>query len=328
MQKILRIFGVVLAVVILLPLLISMLLSPPGGGRAAAEAQGIPYPAVVAHRGASWYAPEETAPAYLLAREIGADYLELDLQRTRDGVLIAFHDDTLERTTNVAEVFPGREKQSIDRFAWYELQRLDAGSWFNAAHPERARESFAGAKIMRLDEIIDIAEGGEHKPGIYIETKSPELFPGIEADLVEALAKRGWFAPRNAGRARGSVILQTFSKKSLAELKRVAPDVPRVYLIDQEMAAEEGFENLLDQAAELGHGAGPVGYLGFPWHTGAVHRRGLVVHHYTINTTMQMRLLNFFGSDGFFTDRPDLLLLFYGRAESIDLEQLFSKIGY
>ncbi len=328
MSKILRIAGIVLAVVILLPLLLSMLLSPPGGGRAAAKAQGIPYPAVVAHRGASWYAPEETAPAYLLAREIGADYLELDLQRTRDGVLIAFHDDTLERTTNVAEVFPGRETQTIDRFAWYELQRLDAGSWFNERYPDRARESFVGAKIMRLDEVIDIAEGGEHKPGIYIETKSPEQFPGIEEELIEALSKRGWLHTSNPERGRGSVILQSFSKDSVAELKRVAPEVPRVYLIDEEMAADEGFDNLLDQAAELGHGVGPVGYLGFPWHTGAVHRRGLVVHHYTINTSMQMRLLNFFGSDGFFTDRPDLLLVFYGRTQPMDLEQLFRKIGY
>ena len=61
---------------------------------------------VIAHRGASYDAPEETEPAYLLARELGAAYLELDLQRTADGVLIAFHDDDLRRTTDVEAIFP------------------------------------------------------------------------------------------------------------------------------------------------------------------------------------------------------------------------------
>jgi glycerophosphoryl diester phosphodiesterase len=68
---------------------------------------GVPYKTVIAHRGASYYAPEETAPAYLLARDWGVDYLELDLQRTKDGVLIALHDNNLRRTTNVEEVFRG-----------------------------------------------------------------------------------------------------------------------------------------------------------------------------------------------------------------------------
>jgi hypothetical protein len=91
-------------------------------GRALSEAAGIPWPAVIAHRGASHDAPEETAPAYLTARELGADYLEADLQRTRDGVLVALHDDTLERTTDVAKVFPGREKEPVSRFTLVEHQ--------------------------------------------------------------------------------------------------------------------------------------------------------------------------------------------------------------
>ena len=75
------------------------------GGKELAERLGVPRPAIIAHRGASYFAPEETAPAYLLAREMGVDYLELDLQRTKDGVLIALHDDDLRRTTNVAGCF-------------------------------------------------------------------------------------------------------------------------------------------------------------------------------------------------------------------------------
>ena len=71
-------------------------------GAGLAKAQGIAYPAVMAHRGASFDAPESTAPAYALARDLGADYLELDLQRTSDGVLVVVHDNDLQRTSDVA----------------------------------------------------------------------------------------------------------------------------------------------------------------------------------------------------------------------------------
>ncbi len=161
-------------------------------GRALSEAAGIPWPTVIAHRGASHDAPEETAPAYLAARDLGADYLEADLQRTKDGVLVAVHDDTLERTTNIAKVFPGREKDPVSRFTLAELKRLDAGSWFNMTYPERARSKYAGARILTLDELIDIAEGGGETPGLYLETKAPGQFPGIEEDLRKVLENRGW----------------------------------------------------------------------------------------------------------------------------------------
>ncbi|HSN04670.1 MAG TPA: glycerophosphodiester phosphodiesterase family protein, partial [Nitrospira sp.] len=123
----------VLAAIIVL--IVSRLISDPSSGRTLVRAWGIPRPAVIAHRGASYLAPEETRPAFLMARELGADYLEFDIQRTKDGVLIALHDDDLSRTTNVAEVFPGREKDTIETFTFAELQQLDAGSWFNRQNP-------------------------------------------------------------------------------------------------------------------------------------------------------------------------------------------------
>lgn len=214
----------------------------PAGQTLSAKA-GIPWPAAIAHRGASYDAPEETAPAYLLARDLGADYLELDLQRTRDGVLVAFHDDTLKRTTNVAQVFPDRAGQPISAFTLAELKQLDAGSWFNAAYPARARPAFAGLKILTLDEVIDIAEGGANKPGLYLETKVPKQFPGIEKDLKAQLGRRGWLAPRTApagfdaakavgvAHTPGRVILQTFEKDSLVLLQQQMPATPKILLL-------------------------------------------------------------------------------------------------
>jgi glycerophosphoryl diester phosphodiesterase len=208
-------------------------------GKALAAKAGIPWPAVIAHRGASFNAPEETVPSYTLARELGADYLEMDIQRTKDGVLIALHDDTLERTTNVAEVYPDRVKDPLSSFTLEEIKRLDAGSWFNKAHPDRARASYAGLKILTLDEVIDIAEGGKNKPGLYIETKVPAQFPGVEDDLKKKLEQRGWLSQRpaaekghvNVAHSAGRVVLQTFEKPSLELLQKAMPDTPKVLLL-------------------------------------------------------------------------------------------------
>ncbi|WLI17129.1 glycerophosphodiester phosphodiesterase [Pseudomonas wuhanensis] len=208
---------------------------------ALATRLGIPHPAVIAHRGASFDAPESTAAAYKLARDLGADYLELDLQRSKDGVLFALHDNNLQRTTDVATKFPERKDSPANEFTIAELKTLDAGSWFNSAYPDRARPSYAGLKILTLDEIIDIAQGNPlHKPGLYIETKEPKQFPGIERDLKEKLQDRGWLSPTGSklaksnlavGQGKGKVVLQTFEKSSLELLEKEMPQVPKILLL-------------------------------------------------------------------------------------------------
>jgi len=181
---------------------------------------------VIAHRGSTYWTPEETEPAFLWARNIGADYLEFDVQKTKDNQLIAFHDKTLKRTTNVADVFPDKVNEEIDRFTLKELRQLDAGSWFNKKNPDRARKSYEALKILTLRDIIKIAEGyriahkngqpvkeiinGEwtgyylyekdpndngNRPGLYIETKNPK--PGVEKLLAEELTRYGWNINRN-----------------------------------------------------------------------------------------------------------------------------------
>ena len=229
-------------------LLLSMLLGL-GQAQAANEPSptalatrlGIPHPAVIAHRGASFDAPESTAAAYKLARDLGADYLEMDLQRSKDGVLFVLHDNNLHRTTDVATKFPDRKDSPANAFTIAELKTLDAGSWFNAAYPDRARPSFVGLKILTLDEVIDIAQGNPlHKPGLYIETKEPKQFPGIESDLKDKLQDRGWLSPAGSklaksnlavGQGKGKVVLQTFEKSSLELLEKEMPQVPKILLL-------------------------------------------------------------------------------------------------
>lgn len=150
----------------------------------------VPRHAVMAHRGSTYWAPEETESAWRWAREMGADYLESDLQCTKDGVILANHDDNLTRTTNIEEVFGsgvpasrrafyesfGFEEKDIEAqleedaetfkpyyaasYYYAELLMLDAGSWFNKARPEQARSAFQGTQyVSALQDQIAYAEG-------------------------------------------------------------------------------------------------------------------------------------------------------------------------
>ena len=96
----------------------------------------LPQNAVIAHRGTVFWAPELTEAAFRWARNTGADYVELDVQRSKDSVLIIIHDKTFNRTTDVAQKFPGRGKDPVGSFTLEEIMQLDAGSQFNI-QPDR-----------------------------------------------------------------------------------------------------------------------------------------------------------------------------------------------
>jgi glycerophosphoryl diester phosphodiesterase len=188
----------------------------------------------VAHRGASAYAPEHTLAAYQLAIEMGADYVEQDLAVTRDGVLICLHDATLERTTNVEELFPDRVStaniEGTERRAWVandftlaEIKTLDAGSWFNS--------KFAGEKVPTFDEAVALIRG---KAGVFPELKVPELYAGRKVDfeklVAEALDRNGLRGPK--ADPKTPVILQTFSRQTARNLAQMRIGVPVVLLME------------------------------------------------------------------------------------------------
>ncbi len=189
---------------------------------------------LVAHRGASAYAPENTLAAYRLAIEMGADFIEQDLEVTRDGVLICLHDASLERTTNVAKVFPDRFATIVvdgkprktwlaNDFTLAEIKRLDAGSWFNA--------SFAGERVPTFDEAVALVKG---KAGLYPELKTPEMYllRGVNLErLMEAALDRNVLRGPKADR-RTPVILQTFSQNTAVRLAQLKIGVPIVLLLD------------------------------------------------------------------------------------------------
>lgn len=330
----------------------------------------IPHPAIIAHRGASYNAPEGTRPAYLLARELGVDYLELDLQLTRDNALVVFHDEDLKPKTNIEQKFPSRKDCQISDFTWDELQQLDIGSWFNEKYPDRAPRLFEeGAhplRILKLEDVIEIAQGGTHTPGLYIELKyPPDRHPddrsgcsnapprpsgSFERVLVKTLEKAGWIKSvvNNSEIQFARVIFESFDPKSLERLKALAPNVPRILLVDEIMVKNHGWEALIERARNLGVGIGPWGsswasdpnwsreHAPKPYRAirpdlaliGKFHDAELIVHAWTINDEWEMDEVLKSGADGFFTDRPMQALAIVGRKDSRDIEKLWKKIGY
>ena len=259
---------------------------------------------VVGHRGASARAPEHTLAAYDLALASGADYIEQDLQLTKDGELVVLHDPTLDRTARgPSEHCRGRV---IDK-TLAQLRRCDVGSWFNEAHPEHAQAAFVGLRIPTLDEVF---ARYRHRANYYIETKNPDDAPGMEEKLLALLDA---YALRPPAAAQGRVLVQSFSQASLLRLHALAPSIPLVQLFGGAAGTSSAIRATLDAVAGYAVGIGPGKGAADAALVRAAHARCLDVHPYTVNDAPEMRALVALGVDGMFTDVPDRLTAVLGR---------------
>ena len=129
-------------------------------------------------------APENTLAAIRLALRQGADYIENDIMRTKDGRLVITHDLSLARTTDVEQAFPDRTSYQVADYTLAEIKQLDAGSWFGA--------EFAGQRILTLREWVEAVGSSA---GMLLEAKDPWAFPGIETDIDKELRSiPTWFS--------------------------------------------------------------------------------------------------------------------------------------
>jgi glycerophosphoryl diester phosphodiesterase len=278
-------------------------------------------PIVIGHRGASGYRPEHTLESYRLAIELGADYIEPDLVSTKDGVLVARHENNIARTTDVADhpEFAGRRTTKV-------VDGLEVTGWFTEdftlaeLRTLRARERIPAVRpgntvydgrftVPTLQEIIDLArrETRRHgrQIGIYPETKNPSYFQAIglplEEPLVAALHRNG-LAHRGA-----RVYLQSFETANLRKLRRMV-DVPLVQLLDdagrpydfETSADPRSYADLATPAGlawirQYADAVGPAKDLIVPRDAGGrllapstlvadAHRAGLLVHAWTFRT--------------------------------------------
>lgn len=300
----------------------------------------MPYPAIIAHRGACGYLPEHTLPAVELAHTFDADYIEQDVVLTSDGVPIVLHDVTLELTTNVATLFPERHRDdglfyAID-FTLEEIKALNAhertDSLGNPVFPERHSGREAEFKVPTLAEEIETVDrlnkASGKRTGVYIELKRPEFHEQEGVDIYQAVLDVLTTFDRLGENAE--TVIQCFDPETL---KRFAHEGifkgPLVQLVLTESIANwrGDFEAMhttsgLKEVAAYAHGIGPdVNLLenesgGSSEMVVAAKKLGLFLHPYTLRAdsesipgvnfeALHKKLFIDLEVDGAFTDFAD-----------------------
>lgn len=228
-------------------------------------------PKIIAHRGYSGQFPENTLAAFAGALDIGVDYIELDVQLSKDGQVVILHDDSLKRTTGV-------EGKASD-FTYEELAGLDAGAWFDA--------SFAGEKLPTLEEALMLIRDTEC--GVYLELKDIGEAEGFEETVLETVDKCGM---------TDRCLFASFQYRYLAHLKELNPDLKTLY------NTSSGKKSLPEEfpADYYGLSVETVSQET----VGAIHQAGKQAFVWTVNTPVQMKNVGMMGADGMVTNHPGL----------------------
>ena len=290
---------------------------------------------VIAHRGASGYRPEHTAEAYRLAIQMGADAIEPDLVITRDGVLIARHENEIGETTDVAERFPNRR-------ATKEIDGKPVTGWFAEdftlaeIRTLRARERLSFRShdydgrfgVPTFDEVLDLAATAQREVGrpiaVYPETKHPTYFRRIGLPLEDVLLER--LKARGLVERDAPVLIQSFERPSLEYLRPRT----RLRLVQLTSSAADVTPDRLAAIARYADGLGAEKTLIVPEAADRrtlspttvvrdAHAAGLFVHAWTMRSepvflspsysgdpSAEVRQFAALGVDGVFTDFPDV----------------------
>jgi len=266
----------------------AVLLTPTSDARAG-EVRG---PVVVAHRGASAYAPENTLASIDKAAGLGFSWVENDVQRTKDGELVVIHDDTLRRTTNVENLFPGRAPWKVKDFTAAEIARLDAGSWFSAA--------YAGTRVPTLKQYMRRVEHNHEK--LLLEIKNPELYPGIERQTLKLLGNERWLDSAHLGR----LVVQSFSADSVRAVHDLKPALTTAYLGRPSLAQLQRYARFTD-LINPSYGSISGSYVAALRTFDGPHGRPLGVCAWTVDDAATARKVARYGVDGIITNKPDVV---------------------
>jgi glycerophosphoryl diester phosphodiesterase len=231
---------------------------------------------VIAHRGASRDAPENTLAAFRLAAEMGADAVELDARLSADGAVVVLHDQTLDRTTNGTG--------SVSDRSLAELKTLDAGAKFDPR--------FAGQRIPSLDEVFETIGG---RLLINLELKNYERVFDRLAEGVIRIVRRHALERR--------VLLSSFNPFALRTARRLAPDVPRALLVWQ---GQNGWMTAALRRLTTFEAYHPQDSMTDRATIAEQHARGRRVNVWTVNDVERMRELLLLGCDGLITDVPEV----------------------
>ena len=232
----------------------------------------------VAHRGASGYAPENTIAAFDKARDMKADYIEIDVQRSKDGKLVIIHDTTVDRTTDGT----GHVKD----LTFEQLRSLDAGSFKG--------EQFSSEKIPSFEEVLDRYHG---KIGILIEMKAPELYPGIEEEVAQQLRERNLDKPQN-----NKIIIQSFNFDTVKKMNDLLPKVPMGVLTS---STTHTTDQALKEFATYADYFNPSYGLVTKELVDKVHALGMKISSWTVRSHEAAQFLIDMKVDAIITDYPD-----------------------
>ena len=232
---------------------------------------------VFGHRGASAYAPMNTLPAFELAAEQGADGIELDVHRAKDGHAVICHDFAVDSTTDGFGL--------VTEMTLAQLKSLDAGSWFG--------DEFRGTRIPTLDEVFE-AVGNQVLVNVEIKSEARET-DGVEQVVADVIAKHG-MAQR--------VIVSSFNPLALKRFREIMPDVPIGYLYSADVPDEIKalMRDLTHEARHPHHAMVDAAYM--RWAKAENTR----VNTWTVNDPARAVELRDLGVDAIITDRPDVIL--------------------
>ncbi|MBI4425663.1 MAG: glycerophosphodiester phosphodiesterase [Elusimicrobia bacterium] len=233
-------------------------------------------PALIAHRGASGYAPENTLASFELALKLGAGAIEFDVQQTKDGRLVVIHDPDLKRVAGV--------RRRIGSLTYLELSQHDVGAWFDA--------KYRGERVPLLEELLDLAQG---RAELHLEIKNgTRPYPGIEERIVNLLRRRREWD--------GRVIISSFNHETLYLVRALDGSARLGYLVGLTRRAEA-----LKEAAELGCESVHMSarQVDRAW-VESLHERGRKLLVYTVNEPKDYERLRGLGVDAVFTNFPDL----------------------
>lgn len=224
-------------------------------------------PVIVAHRGASVLQPENTLAAVKAADRVGADMVELDVARTRDGHLIIMHDTTLARTTNAERVFPRRAPWRVKDFTLRQVKRLNAGS---------------GEKVPTLYEAYRLLD--RRGLGFMLEIKTPGLYPGIARDVAAAVNRHG--------AVRTEVV--SFDRPVLNRVNNRDRRITTGWIVKAPPKKVPGWVDFVNPNYTS---------VGKKW-VKATHRRGDSTRPWTVDTRRDLAKVTGWGVDGVTTNRP------------------------
>jgi len=234
---------------------------------------------IIAHRGFSGAAPENTLASFQKAIEAGSDMIELDTCLSKDGELVVIHDDTLDRTTN--------RKGKVSDFTLDELKQLDAGSWYGPP--------FAGERIPTLKEVLDLARG---RIPVNIELK----VGGLGRYTLKELADRALQEVEKAGMEK-QVLFCSFSPQALERIKERNPGIPTALVwgkkwdFPQEITGGKSFPILVCRDKFLTKG-----------NLSRARQKGMKVWVWTVDEAQGMEEFLNLGVDGIITNYPDRLV--------------------